>query len=153
MQTAAQPKPAVVAPMTDPKYGSAEEIMALPAAKLIAILRDSAASTYAKAKACQRLALTGDKSAVPALAALLPDPHLSHYARIGLEPNPDASVNEALRKALNEVQGAQLVGVIASLGNRKDVKAINALSKLRLNPDPDIAKAADAALARIRPAL
>jgi HEAT repeat protein len=139
--------------MTDAKYGSAEEIMAMPAAKLVALLRDPAASTYAKAKACQQLAVTGDKSAVPALAALLTDAQLSHYARVAMEPNPDPSVDQALRSALSKVKGKQLAGVITSIGYRKDTKAINALAKLRGDADPDVAKAADSALARIRPAL
>jgi HEAT repeat protein len=150
---AAKPKPVVIPPMTDPKYGSAEEIMSLPPAKLVAILRDPAASTYSKAKACQQLAVTGDKAAVPALAALLTDPQLSHYARFAMEPNPDPSVDEALRAALGKVKGKQLAGVITSIGYRKDTKAINALAKLRGDADPDVAKAADSALARIRPAL
>ena len=159
MQTPAQPtpeapkpKPAVVPPMIDQKYGSAEAIMSLPAAKLVAILRDPSASTYAKAKACQQLAVTGDKSAVPALAALLTDPQLSHYARVGLEPNPDPSVDDALRSALSKVKGKLLAGVVTSIGYRKDTKAISALAKLRQDADPDVANAADAALARIRPA-
>src|SRR5438093_379267 len=99
---AAKPKPASApAPqMTDPKYGTSAQIMALPAASLITILQDPAASVYAKAKACQRLAVVGDKGAVPALAALLSDPELSHYARFGLEPIHDASADDALRTAL-----------------------------------------------------
>ena len=60
--------------MADKKYGSPAEIMALPPAKLIAILEDSEASVYATAKACQRLAVVGDKTAVPALAALFTEP-------------------------------------------------------------------------------
>ena len=42
-------------------YKSAE-IMSLPAPKLIEILKDSNASEFAKAKACQRLAVVGDKT-------------------------------------------------------------------------------------------
>jgi len=150
---AAKPKPVVIPPMTDSKYGSAEQIMALPNAKLVALLRDSGASVYAKAKACQRLAVIGDKSAVPALAPLLTDAQLSHYARTALETIPDASADEALRKALGQVQGRLLAGVVTSIGFRKDVKAIGVLARLRLSTDADVAKAADSALARIRPAL
>jgi len=142
-----------VKPMVDEKYGSAAQIMALPPAKLVAILKDPSASAYAKAKACQKLAVTGDKSAVPALAALLTDPQLSHYARFGLEPNPDPSADEALRAALSKVKGPLLVGVINSIGHRKDPKAFSALEKLLHDPDPNVSQAAAAALAQIRPAL
>ena len=150
----AKPKPerVVVPPMVDEKYGSAAEIMALAPAKLVAILKADA-SVYAKAKACQRLAVVGDKSAVPALAALLANPQLSHYARFGLEPMRDPSVDEALRAALGKVEGRLLVGVINSIGHRKDAKAIEALVKLRQDGDTEVAAAADAALARIRPPL
>lgn len=66
------PEPVVIPPMVDEKYGSAAQMMTLPPARLIAILKDPEASVYAKAKACQRLAVVGDKTAAPALAALLP---------------------------------------------------------------------------------
>lgn len=139
--------------MTDDKYGTAAQIMALPAAKLAAILTDAGASPYAKAKACMRLAVVGGRSAVPALAALLPDPQLSHYARFALEPNPDPAASEALRAALGKVKGKLLIGVVNSIGQRKDAKAIEALGKLRQDEDVEVVQAVDAALARIRPPL
>jgi HEAT repeat protein len=138
---------------TDEKYGSADEIMALPAAKAVAILKDSGASVYAKAKACQRLAVVGDKAAVPALSALQTDAQLSHYARNGLETNPDPSASDALLAALPRVNGLLLAGVINSLGVRRDPKAIEALVKLRRGDDLEVVKAANAALVRIRPAI
>ena len=64
-------KPVPSEMMKDDKYGGAAQVMSLPAASLIALLQDPGASVYARAKACQRLAVVGDKSAVPALAALL----------------------------------------------------------------------------------
>ncbi len=150
---APKPKPVVIPPMVDEKYGSPAQIMALPPAGLVAILKDPSGSVYAKAKACQQLAVVGDRSAVPALAALLTDSQLSHYARFGLEPNPDTSADEALRAALGKGNGNLLVGVINSIGHRKDTKAINALAKLVHDPDSDVARAASDALPRIRPPL
>jgi HEAT repeat protein len=138
-------------PMVDAKYGSAADIMAMPAPKAVAILRDSSASVYARAKACQRLAVVGDRTAIAPLAALLTEPQLSHYARIALETNPDPGASEALRAALPKVQGKLLVGVIHSLGARKDKNAIEALGKLRNDNDTDVARAAEVALAMIRP--
>ena len=139
--------------MKDPKYGSADEIMTLPAAKLVAILQDPDASVYVRAISCQRLAMVGNRSAVPALAPLLSHPQLSHYARTALEPLPDPSADDVLRAALPKVQGTLRVGVINSIGRRRDAKAINALEKLRHDPDIEVARAADAALARVRPPL
>lgn len=139
--------------MKDDKYGGAGEIMSLPSGKLVAILRDPGASVYVKAKACQRLAVVGDRSAVPALAPLLVDPQLSHYARTVLETSSDASADDVLRAALSKAQGNLLVGVINSIGQRRDSKAIGALEKLRHDPDMEVARAADAALGRVRPPL
>ncbi len=144
-------QPQTIPAMKDSKYGSAEEIMALPPARLVAILKDTGASEYARAKACQQLAVNGGRDAVPALAALLTHPKLSHYARFGLEPNPDASAGEALRKALGETKGPLLVGVINSIGVRRDQKAIDALAKLMGGGDLEVTRAANMALARIRP--
>jgi HEAT repeat protein len=150
---ASRQKPVAEQMMKDEKFGTAAQIMALPLPKLVAVLQDPGASVYAKAKACQRLAVIGDKTAVPALAALLPDAQLSHYARTALEPMPDREADEALRAALSKVQGNLLVGVIASIGNRRDTKAAAALEKLRHDANNEVGRAADGALARIRPPL
>ena len=58
------------------------------AEKLIAVLQ-SDAPLFEKARACQQLGEFGTGKAVPALAALLNDEHLSAYARSGLEGIPD----------------------------------------------------------------
>jgi len=147
----AQPKPErkEIPPMVDEKYGSAADIMALPPAKLIAILKEAGASVYAKAKACQQLAVVGDKTAAPALAALLADPRVAHYARFGLEPITDPSVDDALRDALKKLKGPLLVGVINSIGHRRDARAAGALARLLYGADSEVAQAAAAALGRI----
>ena len=128
----------------------ATEITALPPAKLVEILGDPQASEFAKAKACQRLALVGDKNAVPALAALLGDAKFAHYARFGLEAIPDPAVDAALRQALGELEGNLLIGVINSSARRKDTKALEALAKIVHGDDGNAAEAARAALGRIR---
>lgn len=117
--------------------------------KLIAILKDPGATVFQKAKACQRLAVIGSRDSVPALAALLTDQHLSDYARFGLEPIPDPSVDDTLREALKKLKGRQLEGAINSLGWRKDAKALDALAKLIHDPDPEVAQCAAAAVGRI----
>ncbi|MFH1923620.1 MAG: HEAT repeat domain-containing protein [Planctomycetota bacterium] len=117
-------------------------------AKLIVVLQSDAAP-FDKAKACQRLALIGTKEAVPALAALLADERLSSYARFGLEPIPDPSVDDALRDALGKLHGRLLAGVINSIGVRRDVKAVGALTKLASDPASEVAPMALAALGQI----
>ncbi|NQT50942.1 HEAT repeat domain-containing protein [bacterium] len=115
--------------------------------KLIGLLRSDAA-VFDKAKACQRLALIGTQRAVPALAALLGDEKLSGYARFGLEPIADPSVDDALRSAMGRLKGGPLAGVINSIGARRDPKAVPALAKLALS-DGEGAMEAVAALGRI----
>jgi HEAT repeat protein len=117
-------------------------------AKLVAVLQSDAAP-FDKAQACQRLALIGTKEAVPALAALLADERLSSYARFGLEPIPDPSVDNALRDALGKLRGRLLAGVINSIGVRRDVKAVGALTKLANDPNSEVAPMALAALGQI----
>ena len=116
--------------------------------KLIAVLK-SDASHKEKADACRHLAIIGTKKAVAPLAALLSDEKLSHMARYGLEPIPDPAVDKAFRDALGKLKGRPLVGVIGSIGVRRDTKAVPALSKLQHNPDRDVAQAASRALGSI----
>src|SRR5436190_2023265 len=99
-----------------------------PEAKLIAVLK-SDAPRKEKADACRLLALVGTKDSVPTLASLLGDEKLSHMARYGLEPIPDPSVDDALREALGTLRGRPLVGVIGSLGVRRDAKAVEPLAR------------------------
>jgi HEAT repeat protein len=116
--------------------------------KLVGVLK-SEAPLFEKAKACQRLAVVGTKEAIPVLSALLGDEKLAHYARFALEPIPDPSVDDAFREALGTLKGRLLVGVINSLGARRDPKAIGPLTKLMSGPDGELAPAAVAALGRI----
>ena len=102
-----------------------------------------------KADACRELSLVGTKESVAPLAALLGDEKLSHLARYGLEPNPDPGVDEALRTALGKLKGRLLIGVIGSLGVRRDSKAVGPLSELLKDSDSDVAQAAARALGRI----
>jgi len=116
--------------------------------ELAAVLR-SQAPLFEKARACQQLGEIGTKEAVPALAELLSDEHLSAYARSGLEGIPDPSAALALRTALGTVKGSLLAGVINSLGVLRDSQAVAALRPLAENPASGVAKEALLALGRI----
>ena len=127
-----------------------EKLMGMASAELVAILNDSDATEFAKAKACQRLAVVGDAAAVPALAGLLSDVRLAHYARTALEPMPSGAADQALREALGKLNGSLLVGVINSIGVRRDPMALAALAPLRHGNNRAVAQAASAAINRIR---
>jgi HEAT repeat protein len=113
--------------------------------RLLAILKSDAPLSQ-KSDACQELAHIGTRQAVPVLAPLLADEQLSHMARFALEPITDPAVDAALRDALGKVHGPSLVGVISSLGVRKDPAAIEPLARLLNDPDPAVAQAAARAL-------
>ncbi len=85
-------------------------------AELTAVL-GAAGTTFEKAKACQRLAVIGDASSVPAIAPLLLDPQLSGYARTALEQIPGEAATEALVAAVEILHGSAAVeGVGAGQG-------------------------------------
>jgi len=119
-------------------------------AKLIAVLKSSDASLKDKADACRNLALVGTEEAVEPLAAMLgEDERVSHIARYALEPIPSPKVDQVLRDALGKVKGTPLVGVIGSIGVRRDAKAVDSLAKFLKNDNPLVAQAAARALGSI----
>ncbi len=118
------------------------------AAEHLATLRGEA-PRKAKADACRELAVIGGPDAVPVLVELLADPDLHHMARYALEAMPDPAVNDALRARLNTLKGRPLVGVIGSLGVRKDLQAEEPFSRLVWDADPEVAAAAARALGRL----
>ncbi|MCY2993535.1 MAG: HEAT repeat domain-containing protein [Planctomycetota bacterium] len=116
--------------------------------KLIGVLQ-SDAPPQDKAITCKQLAIYGTQDAVPALAPLLADKQLSSWARIALEVIPDSAAEDALLAALAKVQGRLLVGVINSLGARRDSKAVESLIQRLKDADAEVASAAAVALGRI----
>jgi HEAT repeat protein len=117
--------------------------------QLIAVLKETDAPLKAKADACLELSRVGSKDSVAPLAALLGDEKLAHMARYALEPIPDPAVDAALRDAMGRLKGRPLVGVIGSLGVRRDAKAVEPLSRLLSDPNPEVAQAAARALGNI----
>jgi hypothetical protein len=116
---------------------------------LIATLQSATATQHEKVVACHRLAVIGTKAAVPVLAAMLADEKLAHMARHALEPMTDPAVNVALRSAAGKLQGNLLIGVVNTIGFRRDAGAIADLARLLAGPDAAVAAAAAGALGRI----
>jgi len=115
---------------------------------LISLLKSNAPAAD-KALACKQLAICGGKDAVSALAPLLSNPQLASWARIALEAIPDPAADAALCRAMGKLQGNLLVGVINSIGVRRDAKAVSGLVKKLKTTDPEVASAAAVALGRI----
>ncbi|MCU0871112.1 MAG: HEAT repeat domain-containing protein [Pirellulaceae bacterium] len=115
---------------------------------LVAALKTDAPRA-AKDVVCRHLSLIGSADAVPALAELLTNSELSQMGRYALERIPDPAALAALREALPKTDGVLKVGVINSLGVRRDADSTPLLAALLDNPDQQIAAAAIAALGAI----
>ena len=116
--------------------------------ELLAVL-ESDAPAAEKALTCKRLSIYGGERSVPALAALLPDPQLASWARIALEAIPGPAVDQALRKAMEQLDGRLLVGVINSIGVRRNTEAVDGLAGQLQDSDLEVASAAAVALGRV----
>ncbi len=116
--------------------------------KYIAVLRSDAPPAE-KAITCKHLARCGSRGAVPVLAPLLSDPQLASWARIALEAIPDPAASQALREAAGKLQGRLLIGVIHSLGVRRDPQAVGLLIGRLDDADAEVACAAAVTLGRI----
>ncbi|MGA2749396.1 MAG: HEAT repeat domain-containing protein [Verrucomicrobiota bacterium] len=116
--------------------------------QLIAVLR-SDRPPHDKDAACARLKRIGTARSVPALAALLADPALSHSARYALESMPAPEAGQALLSALGQSSGSNAVGIIHSLALRGQTAAAPAMAGLLNAADPDLAVAAAEALGRL----
>lgn len=117
--------------------------------KGLAAFLSSGATPDAKRFACEQLSIVGTAEEVPALAKLLTDEEMSHAARIALERIPEATAGDALRNALSKMKGKLLVGVINSLGERREQLSAEVLLAFLKNSDEEVAGGAAAALGKL----
>jgi len=127
--------------------GSDSGVRTAVEARLIAILAPET-SRAAKEYACRKLCLIGTAASVPALAALLVDPDSSHMARFALERIAAPEAAAALRAGLGVVTGDLRIGMMSSLGARRDAESVPLLAAL-LGGEPPVALAAAQALGLI----
>ena len=118
-------------------------------AKLLAAMTDPKATFECKQFVCRMLRRIGTERSVAALAKLLADEKLSHMARFALQRMPFDTVDTALRSALAKVGEKLKVGIVSSIADRRDRKAVGALAKLVSSSNIDLAGASLAALGRI----
>ena len=118
-------------------------------ARLAAVLKTDA-SRDAKDFVCRKLMSVGTAASVPTLAELLPQKDHSHMARYALERILAPEAAQALRDALAGLTPELQVGVIGSLGVRRDEASVPALAGLLSAADAAVARAAAFALGNIR---
>lgn len=117
-------------------------------AELLAVLRSDAPEAD-KAITCKFLAVNGSAAAVDDLAELLSNPRLASWARIALEAIPGDEASAALREAAGNLDERLLVGVLTSLGVRRDAAAVPLLADKLAADDAEIAGAAAWSLGQI----
>ena len=119
------------------------------AARLATLLSEPALSASAKLFVCQQLRLVAGKAQVPVLAKMLDDTQSADMARLILQVLPGEAAGQALVAALDHAKGLALIGIVNSLGARREVGAIKPLARLLVDPDAKAAGAAALALGRI----
>ncbi len=116
--------------------------------ELLAVLRSEAPAAD-KAMACKQLAIHGTSAAVPDLAKLLPNEQFSSWARTALEAIPGPEADAALRSASESLEGRLLIGMMNSIGVRRDAGSVEVLAKRLQDKDTEVVNAAAVALGRI----
>jgi HEAT repeat protein len=108
---------------------------------------DSDATLAGKDFVCRHLAVIGSEVSIPVLSKLILKPLTCEMSRSVLEKIPGEKADRALREALAKVDEEHRVGVINSIGVRRDRKAVRLL--IPLLDAPATVDPAAAALARI----
>ncbi|MGH9720320.1 MAG: HEAT repeat domain-containing protein [Bryobacteraceae bacterium] len=110
----------------------------------------SNATPAGKEAAYRGLSLIGSNASIPILAPMLTTIDTADLARYALAAIPGPAVDDALRKALLQAPGDRIrIGLINSLGRRRDAKAVSVLAPLISPGNLEVAAAAAAALASI----
>lgn len=117
-------------------------------ARLVSALKNGG-SVAAHEYVCSKLALIGTDRCVSVVGRLLTTPELATAARNALENIPGRRAAQALRQGLTRTEGVQKIGVINSLGARRDAGSVRALSVLLKDEGGTMAGAAAAALGDI----
>ncbi len=129
--------------------GVAPSSLAQVEERLLEALASPKTTCAGKQFICRMLRRVGSAQSVPALAKLLADKELSHMARLALQHMPAPQAGTALRQALTQLDGDLKIGLIGSIGQRGDRKAVPGIAKLAADGNAGLARAAIAALGRI----
>jgi len=117
--------------------------------KLIAVLKSKTSTQDGKSIACRFLQQIGTERCLPAVSALLDDEILCHYARLVLERLESEPADKAMRDALPNVSDSAKIGILGSLGARRDRKAVDQVGKLAISRNTAVAGAAIETLGKI----
>ena len=128
-------------------YGS-NELRTVVEKRFIIFLK-SDATLASKQFICRKLSIIGSKSSVSTLSKMLKGEETFDMALFALARIPEKTVDKTLRKAMLESYGRMKIGLINTLGVRRDYKSVKELEKLIYVNDQEIAMAAISALGHI----
>lgn len=97
----------------------------------------------------EQLQIVGGEEAVEALSKQLGDEELSESARQALQANPSEAALRALRGWLPKATGNLRIGIINTLGERRDSKALELIMNEAKSNDADVRGAAYEALGKL----
>jgi type 1 glutamine amidotransferase/HEAT repeat protein len=117
--------------------------------RLLGVLDSPVASFAAKQFVCRMLRRAGTMQSIPALESLLFDEDLSDEARFALQGFDHHEVDAILRRALGELDGALKIGVIGTIAQRGDERAVPLIAGFIGSGDEALARAAISALGTI----
>ncbi len=125
---------------------SAAAMGADDAAALLTVIKATETSDVDRANAFEKIGDLAGEDAVEPLAQFLGDTKWSHYARFALQKMEGEAVTKALLESLDSLQGDLKLGVICTIGRRRDAIAVAPLAKLLTDADPAVADSAAVAL-------
>ncbi|HOJ34118.1 MAG TPA: HEAT repeat domain-containing protein [Candidatus Hydrogenedentes bacterium] len=118
-------------------------------AKQLAEFLATDCSMAAKQFLAKQLYLIAKEETLPVLQRLLIEPETADIARYVLERMPSKGAGEVLLRSLSQTKGKERVGIINSLGERREVAAVGTLIGLLSERDPETTTATIMALGKI----
>jgi len=117
--------------------------------RLFLVFLRSDATLASKQFVCHNLSILGSEQSIPTLSAMLIEPETSDMSQYALERIPGLAVNEALRNALHKTAGKARIGIINTLGVRRDNAAVGELNSLLDDVDSEVVRSAITSLGKI----
>ena len=114
--------------------------------RLAGMLAEPKLSLAARNFVCGQLAFAGDEKDVPVLAKMVAAADTADMARRALAMIPGEASGKVLREAVGTLKGTALAGLVASLGERRDAAAVEAIGKCLEGADEQVFAAAVVAL-------
>jgi len=110
--------------------GTAAEYHVAIEDRLIGVLENSQSTYAAKQFVCRMLRRIGANRSLPHLEQMLLDDRLTDDARFALQSQDSPEADRILRESLGRLTGPALIGVIGTIGQRRDRQAVPMLVAL-----------------------